>query len=340
MGGSVLSRKLWRGTIVNLGEAAVSKHKTMPRFAQLKKSNRDEDDDDDDDDARCVSAPPGQPRRPGEPQWPAGRSESGAQTAPLQRRPVSRGLTPAVDDTNSRANTSQAIAPPAHSPTSRARARVSIQEQFLDMAIQERATSSLAVPRPHSVATTVHSQSASQRPWSRASDNTDYSTMLGSDQKDPWSDFKQYMLDRYGNLPAAFDAIDINGNGELSVYEFQNVVHGILRYCRMADARRLFEAGCGNGEYMSWLDFGIRKEEWMQHRMRMKAKTDFLINHGARGRAKEALALHSARIVNKGAQRGDFAFESQLPKGWGFPPDFAAPVSHQSRTRVAPVSAR
>merc|ERR1719436_516485 len=86
-------------------------------------------------------------------------------------------------------------------------------------------------------------------------------------------DFRQFLIERYGNLCNAFDAMDANGTGSLSLVEFQTVVATVLRYCRPSDARRLFLTfNADPGAVLTWDELGITPQEWINHTLAKRTK--------------------------------------------------------------------
>jgi len=70
--------------------------------------------------------------------------------------------------------------------------------------------------------------------------------------------FRQFLREKYGSLPKAFDAMDANGSGSLSLVEFQAIVATVLRYCRPSDASRLFLSfNQDPGALLTWDELGI-----------------------------------------------------------------------------------
>merc|ERR1711861_92650 len=68
----------------------------------------------------------------------------------------------------------------------------------------------------------------------------DYGSEIAYDEEQSKDDFRKFLVNRYGSLCKAFDAMDNNRSGELSLVEFQTAVATVLRYCRPSDAKRLF----------------------------------------------------------------------------------------------------
>lgn len=165
---------------------------------------------------------------------------------------------------------------------------------------------------------------------------TDYSAQVGIDWEEKKENFRKFLIKRYGSLPKAFEIMDANGSGELSMTEFQTVVATVLRYCRMGDAARLFQAFQGrdceddDNAAMTWQELGIPKEEWVTHRMQKqleRQKQAFIASlavHAPLGRSprmQKAERKHRERFGRTQAAHR-WAFESPLPSGWGQPPHF------------------
>ncbi|CAE7467508.1 DES [Symbiodinium microadriaticum] len=69
-----------------------------------------------------------------------------------------------------------------------------------------------------------------------------YAMRLASDNENSTTKFLKYLLDRFGSLAAAWDAMEPGEVGEIRKSDFEFVVCFKLGYCRNTDARRLFEA--------------------------------------------------------------------------------------------------
>eukprot|EP00747_Dinoflagellata_sp_TGD_P165627 gnl/TRDRNA2_/TRDRNA2_187163_c0_seq1.p1 gnl/TRDRNA2_/TRDRNA2_187163_c0~~gnl/TRDRNA2_/TRDRNA2_187163_c0_seq1.p1 ORF type:complete len:456 (+),score=80.00 gnl/TRDRNA2_/TRDRNA2_187163_c0_seq1:96-1463(+) len=160
-------------------------------------------------------------------------------------------------------------------------------------------------------------------------DIEDYSTQIGPDQVSEWEDFKTFLTERYGSLCDAFDALDMDGSGKLDIDEFQMVVCGTLRYCRPADARRLFNYFTNEGHWLTWQDLGIKSAEWIRHvterKMARIERANAVAAMKASGpghspRAREAEKKHMTKMTV--SPRNVFAFTRPLPPGWGFPPTY------------------
>jgi len=162
-------------------------------------------------------------------------------------------------------------------------------------------------------------------------DPEDYSAIVGIDPEKLKEDFRQFLIKKYGSLCYAFAAMDANDSGSLSLVEFQAVVSSVLRYCRPADAARLFLSFNQDRESMlSWAELGITSHEWINFMLEKRTKEkDRRIRRaacvsaplGSSPRHKAAGADHKSRI-RQPMSRSDVAFFMPLPKGWGFPPEF------------------
>jgi len=171
----------------------------------------------------------------------------------------------------------------------------------------------------------------------------DYGSEIAYDEDKAKDDFRIYLIKRYGSLCQAFDAMDNNRSGSLSLVEFQTVVSTVLRYCRPADAKRLFMSFSAAEGRLSWEDLGIKRHEWIAYTMersiqerqrKAEARGDGFYNEaGFSPRQLKGYATHIERARNK-QKRCDVAFGMPLPKGWGFPPDF------HPRNILPPLSAR
>jgi len=178
---------------------------------------------------------------------------------------------------------------------------------------------------------------------SRSSNTTEYSEQVSMDMEKEVRHFREYLSKTFGSLPQAFEEMDANKSGELSLVEFQSVVANLLRYCRHGEARRLFRALIGEGGLgrLTWQELGISKVEWTAYRMQksMEARrqqTEAILNAraplGASPRMKHAESHHIERIREK-KSAGKFVFNSPLPPGWGPPPDFVPLEPPASRLR-------
>lgn len=101
-----------------------------------------------------------------------------------------------------------------------------------------------------------------------------YTDATGHDGETHLQAFKRHLVHRYGSMINGFEALDFHGNGAMTQAEFQSAVCGTLRYCRAADARRLYEDMCKEKEgqdqpheLINWKDFGINSPEWIRHTM-------------------------------------------------------------------------
>lgn len=170
-----------------------------------------------------------------------------------------------------------------------------------------------------------------QAPMPGAPSVDDFEASVSVDVNKEQDDFRQFLVQRYGSLCRAFDAMDANGSGALSMVEFQSVVASVLRYCRPANARRLFLSFNNDpGGVLTWDELGISSTDWMNHvlqrRMQQrKAKVQAMQSAtaplGTSSRMTGALEKHLTRLrVPK--RREDIAFWNPLPAGWGRPPDF------------------
>lgn len=160
---------------------------------------------------------------------------------------------------------------------------------------------------------------------------TDYSMLTGVDEESQWKDFLKFMEDKYGTLPKAFEAIDANASGYITKSEFETAVCSVTRYCRVAQARRLFRIGKGtsDNEYITWKGFGVTQQQWIEHTLEKREQkqrwaSTCIQNKGASGvasRERSAEEKHAKRIANPRPWRA-LSFWKNLPKGWGYPPNF------------------
>jgi len=176
---------------------------------------------------------------------------------------------------------------------------------------------------------------------SRTVSSTAYSEQVSMDMEKEVQHFREFLSKTYGSLPQAFEEMDANKSGELSLVEFQSVVANLLRYCRHGEARRLFRGLLGqDGSKLTWQELGISKVEWTAYRMQKslvarQQKTQALLNAraplGASPRMRSAENNHVERVREKRAA-GKFVFNSPLPPGWGPPPEFVPLEPPQCRS--------
>lgn len=182
------------------------------------------------------------------------------------------------------------------------------------------------------VGTTMSSVSSAFSATTLPEEALDHSTIVALDAGRRKDSFRQFLTERYGSLCKAFDIMDFNGSGGLSMLEFQYVAVTVLRYCRPTEARRLFLAFNGDPlADVTWENLGISREAWQAYSIE-KARTDLIRARakasppgplGSSPRMQVALQRHKERVVAK--PRGAVAFNMPLPPGWGFPPDFKPP---------------
>lgn len=169
---------------------------------------------------------------------------------------------------------------------------------------------------------------------SGAAAEEDYSAVVGTSVEKQKEDFKRFLLEKFGSLPRAFDAMDANRNGYLSLNEFQTHVCTVLRYCRYKEASRLFLAFNKNADAMlTWNELGIDSSEWTNYNLARQTARIRQRQHEIRELATApaplassprqctALTRHVDR-VRRPAARTDISFCTPRPKGWGVPPDF------------------
>lgn len=176
----------------------------------------------------------------------------------------------------------------------------------------------------------------------------DYGSIVMYDPEKSKQAFRTYLVERFGSLSEGFDGIDMNRSGSLSLTEFQAVVSGTLRYCRPADAARLFLSfNQDPAALLTWDELGILKHEWVTHvlnrritRLRKAAEKSggesCTPKLGASPRQMKSHAVHMNRLRTIPKQK-DVAFGMPLPKGWGFPPHFSP---RAARGFLPPLSAR
>jgi len=182
---------------------------------------------------------------------------------------------------------------------------------------------------------------------SRSSDlfgSEEYSNRVSVDWDEEVRKFRVFLIKTFGSLSQAFEAIDANKSGELSLVEFQAAVAQLLKYCRHGEAKQLFRTLVHPGNVLTWQELGISKVEWTAHRMQkalnarrldVQAKLNALAPLGASPRMRKAETSHILRIREQ-KPSGKFVFNSPLPPGWGPPPEYVPlepPRSSQLRKR-------
>lgn len=179
----------------------------------------------------------------------------------------------------------------------------------------------------------------------------DWGNQIAWNEQKSQQAFRDFLVDKFGSLPEAFSAMDFNGSGALTISEFQITVAGSLRYCRPADASRLFVSfnADPNGT-LTPDELGIPRNEWVSHQCARKQKLlvekmNRLGGPGCKGvklgkspRQQKSREDHLTRIRNV-TKRADVAFGMPLERGWGFPPDFS-PRDRGIKLRLPPLSAR
>lgn len=170
-------------------------------------------------------------------------------------------------------------------------------------------------------------------PSTPASDKSpDYENSVSLDHNQMREDFRRFLVQKYGSLCHAFDMMDANGSGSLSMVEFQSVVASVLQYCRPADARRLFMSFNDDpGAMLTWDELGISSQEWINHIMKKRNRDRVLEVQrqealaaplGGTARELSAVDKHANRIKFPPLEKKDVAFGRPLPQGWGAPPTF------------------
>jgi len=180
----------------------------------------------------------------------------------------------------------------------------------------------------------------------------DYPNLVGNNIERMQEDFKRHLIARFGSLSRAFDAMDTDGNGSLSLNEFQTCVATVLEYCRFNEAARLFVAFNGNLETaLTWNQLGITRQEWIGHQLdketdsirrrqceirEVSTSPTALVNTSRRC---VALTRHKDRVRQAMPKTGT-AFSARLPPGWGLPPHFDPLRTAMERTTLPPFTAR
>jgi len=176
----------------------------------------------------------------------------------------------------------------------------------------------------------------------------DFGSFVAMDVEQQKKEFQKFLIQRFGSLCEAFDIMDANDSGQLSMVEFQTQVSAVMRYCRPSDAARLFLSFNKDPiALISWEELGIQRHEWVnfqlekeirKHKQQLERRGDPVHGHpvlGSSPRQQKGYTGHIHRVRNP-SQRADVAFGMPLPKEWGKPPHF------QPRTTVTlpPLSAR
>merc|ERR1719316_1619775 len=102
-----------------------------------------------------------------------------------------------------------------------------------------------------------------------AEEDEDWSAPATQDHQETFRHFQMFLTKKFGTLSRAFDAMDNNNSGSLTLVEFQSMV-GTLQYvlpsgqnCRASDSKRLFLTAVGTYEgLITWKEFGITQQEW------------------------------------------------------------------------------
>jgi len=170
-----------------------------------------------------------------------------------------------------------------------------------------------------------------------------YSDMVALDLEKQADDFRNFLIKQFGTLSRAFQLMDNNDSGFLSLTEFITVVSSSLQYCRPGDARRLFMMLSGEHPHLTWDRLGIDRQEWVAHLLERRKRQQWLEDEaraqreaklGTGARQQRSYAAHLGRIRHA-EPRPDVAFWSPLPSGWGFPPDFRPyPASSPNTSRM------
>jgi Ca2+-binding EF-hand superfamily protein len=155
----------------------------------------------------------------------------------------------------------------------------------------------------------------------------DFADMVSLDLDKTKEDFQNFLITRYGSLPKAFEHMDANDSGCLSLTEFISVVSSGLEYCRPADARRLFMLMIGDGSatsQLTWEKLGITQIDWVHHVIEKRAKQKWLEEEaranakaklGRSPRIQRSLSRHTGRMRHA-KTREDIVFFTPLPKGY------------------------
>lgn len=175
----------------------------------------------------------------------------------------------------------------------------------------------------------------------------DWGSIVAFNEEKQKEAFLEFLITKFGSLPKAFDYMDANGSGQLSMVEFQTVVSSIFRYCRVSEARRLFLTfNADPTATLSFTELGITKPEWVNHILERRTQRDERANQrrgldgrgavlGRSPRQLQSYDVHAERLRKKPHRQ--VAFGMPLPQEWGFPPYFD-PIP--SGVKLPPLSAR
>lgn len=157
-------------------------------------------------------------------------------------------------------------------------------------------------------------------------DEADWSAPATTDHNETFRHFQSFLTKKFGSLSRAFDAMDSNESGSLSLVEFMTMV-GTLGYvlpsgqnCRASDSKRLFLTTVPDGGSITWKEFGITSQEWIEH-IHFKRQMEKARRSNSKGRSLQAEASHVGRTRNP-TPKTLLSFGMPLPRGWGFPPNF------------------
>lgn len=273
------------------------------------------------------------PTTPGLPKEAPGAGQTSRPTTPGLPSPMSKASDGFAASQGSRPNTPGGL--PSRPGTKNSAPETASKEQP-DTISRPTSTAPSPVKRAStmSVASTISAQSSpksppeprrkSAGPVLRRGSTTDYSGPAGSDHKKQWEQFQKHLASKYGTLAKAFDVMDANSNGSLSLVEFQSVVCGVLQYCRASDAKRLFVYASPDQPCITWKELGVSSQEWVEHLHNKRQAAIKRMTEGPYGKSKrnEAAVLEHIRRAKSPDPTTPLAFQMPLPKGWGFPPHF------------------
>eukprot|EP00439_Symbiodinium_sp_Y106_P044356 s4081_g5.t1 len=167
-----------------------------------------------------------------------------------------------------------------------------------------------------------------------------YAMRLASDNENSATKFLKYLLDRFGSLAAAWDAMEPGEVGEIRKSDFEYVVCFKLGYCRNTDARRLFEALPKKDSHrLTWRDLGLKPDEWLGFLTQKKWQKSLLMveemkkcdGDGARlalERHYRRSKLHGHQLQLEFGEKPMLHNQAELPK-------WCRPRSAQSRRQRA-----
>jgi len=153
----------------------------------------------------------------------------------------------------------------------------------------------------------------------------EYANRVGTDGQTLEGRFLKFLLDKYENLCCAWDALEPRGLGQLSAKEFEFVIVSSIEYCRLAEARRLWQAlPKQDVQRFTWRDLGVSAQEWIEHITTKKWQAQLQQNRIANAAAGPDQALQDYYDRQRKVPNIDLAFGEKPPPESGppLPPEF------------------